>query len=102
MKNAQLSEMSKKKSEKKPESKRGKWFVLLLNDNHNTFENVTDALMDVCGYAYLSAVQCAVITHEAGRCKIWDSDYEECSYVQKQLIREGLTVTIEKYVRKNK
>jgi ATP-dependent Clp protease adaptor protein ClpS len=91
--------MSKKKSEKKPESKRGKWFVVLMNDNRNTFDDVTDALMDVCGYAYLSAVQCAVITHEAGRCKVWEGKHEECSYIQKQLIREGLNVMLEKYVK---
>jgi ATP-dependent Clp protease adaptor protein ClpS len=94
MNNVQLSEMPKKNL--KPITRRGRWWVVLHNDNHNTFEDVTNALMDVCGYAYLSAVQCAVITHEAGRCKVWEDIYDECEQVYKYLRELGLRVSLEK------
>jgi ATP-dependent Clp protease adaptor protein ClpS len=91
--------MSKKNS---IPNRKGKHHVIMLNDNHNTFEHVTDCIMDICGYTYLQACQCAVLVHEMGRCQIMEDDYETCSYVQKQLLREGLNVMVEKYVNKNK
>ena len=84
-----------KKNLKTP-SKRGKWTVVLHDDNHNTFEDVTNVLMDVCGHAYLQSVQCAVITHESGQCKVFTDNYNDCELVYKNLRGSGLRVSIEK------
>lgn len=86
-----------KKNLKSP-SKRGQWTVVLHNDNRNTFEEVTTALMDVCGHAYLQAVQCAVITHEAGKCNIFTDSYTDCEIVYKYLRELNLRVNIEKCI----
>ena len=94
MNNVQLSAMSKKNL--KPISKRGQWVIVLHNDNRNTFEDVTNALMDVCGHAYLQAVQCAVITHESGQCKVYTDIYDECEQVYKYLRELALRVSLEK------
>jgi ATP-dependent Clp protease adaptor protein ClpS len=86
--------MSKKNL--KPVSRRGKWSVILHNDNRNTFEDVTNALMDVCGHSYLQSVQCAVITHEVGQCKVFNDIYTDCELVYKNLRELGLRVSVEK------
>lgn len=86
--------MSKKNLIEK--SKRGQWSVILHNDNRNTFEEVSDALMDVCGYNYLQSVQCALITHEAGYCNIFTDTYADCEHVYKYLRELNLRVSLEK------
>ena len=97
MKNAQLSEMSKKKSEPKPN--RGKWVVVMHNDNHNTFDHVIDCIMDVCGYTYLQAVQIAMLVDSVGMCKVIEDNYDTCVAVHRDLLRQGLKVMIEKYAK---
>jgi ATP-dependent Clp protease adaptor protein ClpS len=81
---------------KKSLKKRGTYKVILHDDNHNTFENVIDSIMNVCGYNYLQAVQCTIIVHEAKRCNIYEDRHDDCQEVAWLLRKEGLTVTVEK------
>jgi ATP-dependent Clp protease adaptor protein ClpS len=97
MKNAQLYEMSKKKLE--PKKPRGKWVVVMHNDNHNTFEHVVDCIMDICGYSYLQAVQISIIVDRAGLCDVMEDNYDTCVAVHRELLRQGLKVMIEKYAK---
>jgi ATP-dependent Clp protease adaptor protein ClpS len=76
--------------------KRGMYKVILHNDNHNTFDHVIDSIMDICGYNYLQAVQCAVLVHEAKQCAIFEDKSDECEDVARLLNREGLKVTVKK------
>ena len=93
MKNVQLSEMSKKNL--KP-SKRGKYCVILYNDNKNTFEHVTDCLMDIGGHTYHAAVQCALIVHRAGKCAVIEDNYDICFRSYRSLMQCNLQVSLEK------
>jgi ATP-dependent Clp protease adaptor protein ClpS len=92
MNNVQLYEMSKKKST----VKRGKYRVIVHNDDHNTFDHVIDSLMDVCGHGYLQSVQCALIVHEVKQCAVYTDTYEDCHQVHVELRKLGITVTVEK------
>jgi ATP-dependent Clp protease adaptor protein ClpS len=96
MKNVLLLEMSREKLEKKSLSKRGTWVVVLHDDNHNTFEHVTNCLMDFCGHTYLQAGQIALIVHEVGKCIAMHDNYETCVSVHRDLLKQGLKVMIEK------
>ncbi len=98
MNNVQLYEMSKKALKK---SKRGKYRVILHNDNHNTFEHVIDCLIDACGHNEFQAHQCAIIVHNAGRCAVFVDSHDACESVYEYLIKSKLKVTIEKYDTKN-
>ena len=98
MNNVQLYEMSKKALKK---SKRGKYRVILHNDNHNTFEHVIDCLIDACGHNEFQAHQCAIIVHNAGRCAVFVDSHDTCKSVYEYLIKSKLKVTIEKYDTKN-
>lgn len=44
--------------------------LILFNDDHNSFEHVIKALVEVCGHDAIQAEQCAVITHFKGQCDI--------------------------------
>ncbi len=93
MNNARSSEMSKKQST----NKRGKWEVILHNDDVNSFDHVIDNLIEVCNHNYLQAVQCATMVHNCGKCSIFVDTHEECLEVQTELQAVGLTVTVSKY-----
>ena len=45
-------------------------FLILLNDEVNTFDHVIESLIDVCNHSLEQAEQCAMITHLKGRCEV--------------------------------
>jgi ATP-dependent Clp protease adaptor protein ClpS len=98
MNNVQLFEMSKKVLKK---SKRGKYQVILLNDNRNTFDHVIDCLIESCGHNEFQAHQCALIVHNAGRCAVCIDSYDQCYAVYEYLIKSKLKAKLEKYDTKN-
>ena len=98
MNNVQLFEMSKKVLKK---SKRGKYQVILLNDNRNTFDHVIDCLIEACGHNEFQAHQCALIVHNAGRCAVCIDSYDQCEAVYEYLIKSKLKAKLEKYDTKN-
>jgi ATP-dependent Clp protease adaptor protein ClpS len=85
--------MSQKKSKK-----RGKFQVMLNNDNVNTFDHVITCLIDICGHSYFQALQCATLTHGAHRCSVYVDNHKACENIRIELIREGLNATVEKYI----
>jgi len=90
--------MSKKALKK---SKRGKYQVVLHNDNHNTFDHVINCLVDACVHNELQAHQCALIVHNAGRCIVFIDCHEDCEAVHEYFIKNKLKSTLEKHDRKN-
>lgn len=99
--NSVLLSKKSKQTSKLHESKRGKWQVILHNDDTITFGHVIESLMDVCGHNEFQAHQCALITHNKKRCSVFVDKYEMCTSVQKQLRDANLTVTIEPYEKRD-
>ena len=93
MNNVRSLEMSKKNLI----TKRGKWEVILHNDDHNTFDHVVTCLMDVCAQNYLQAVSCATLVHQNSRCSVFVDVWDECEDVRTELSDLGLMVTTSKY-----
>lgn len=55
----------------KTETKNSKLFTLILwNDNVNSFDDVIDALIEICEHDPHQAEQCAMIAHLKGKCII--------------------------------
>jgi len=96
--NVQLYEMSKKVLKN---SKRGKYCVILYDDNKNTFDHVINCLVDACGHNEMQAHQCALIVHNVGRCTIFIDSHDACESVYEYLIKSNLKVKLEKYDKKN-
>jgi len=66
----------------------------LINDDYNTFNFVIDTLMELCRHSYEQAMQCALITHNVGKCDVYCSHYNEVERIANIMLNRGLTVRI--------
>lgn len=69
--------------------------LMVLNDNHNTFENVIVSLIEVCQHNPCQAEQCAMIVHHKGECDVKSGDFDEILSRYNELKERGLTVEIQ-------
>ena len=68
--------------------------LILHNDDHNSFEHVIRAMVEVCGHDSVQAEQCAVIAHFTGRCDIRRGDRAVLNRMSSDLLARGLKVEI--------
>lgn len=67
--------------------------VIVLNDNHNTFEGVATILSQfVPGVDYAKGMGFATTIHEKGQATVWRGDAERAELVWEQLKDAGLTM----------
>lgn len=70
-------------------------FLILHNDDVNTFDHVIKSLVQVCGHDSVQAEQCAFITHFKGKCDIKTGELNTLLPMRDGLVLRGLQVTIE-------
>jgi len=70
-------------------------YLVLHNDEINTFDFVIDVLIDICDHTELQAEQCALITHHKGKCDIKKGPKTILKPMKDFLIEKGLSVTVE-------
>ncbi len=69
------------------------WRVIVLNDNHNTFEGVAFALSSVLpGVSYDDGMRLANRIHSTGRAIVWSGHREQAELYWTQLEDFGLTL----------
>jgi ATP-dependent Clp protease adaptor protein ClpS len=69
------------------------WRVIVLNDNHNTFQGVAVALSDVIpGVSYDQGLRMADKIHNAGQAIVWSGHREAAELYWTQLTERGLTM----------
>jgi ATP-dependent Clp protease adaptor protein ClpS len=69
------------------------WRVIVLNDNHNTFEGVAFALSSVLpGVSYDNGMSMANTIHNTGRAIVWTGAREPAELYWEQLSEQGLTM----------
>ncbi len=67
--------------------------VIVLNDNHNTFEGVAMALARfIPGVDYDRGMALANAIHSAGRARVWSGERERAELYWEQLRDAGLTM----------
>ncbi len=69
-------------------------FLVLYNDDVNTFDFVIDSLIEVCHHEPEQAEQCALIAHLKGKCSIKEGESLILKPLEQEMIRRGLTVSI--------
>ena len=71
----------------------GHWRVIVLNDDHNTFEGVARALSQVLpGVTYDQGMAMANTIHNSGRAIVWSGPRETAELYWEQLKDAGLTM----------
>jgi ATP-dependent Clp protease adaptor protein ClpS len=67
--------------------------VIVLNDNHNTFEGVATALADVIpGVSYEQGLRIADRIHNTGQAIVWSGHREVAELYWSELKNRGLTM----------
>jgi ATP-dependent Clp protease adaptor protein ClpS len=70
-------------------------YLVLHNDDFNTFDHVIESLVTVCHHTPEQAEQCAMIVHYKGRYEVKSGSYKTLSPLKTELIDRLLTATIE-------
>ena len=81
-------------STKKKQKRRKRIFIHLKNDNINDFDYVIKCLMTLCMHNYYQAQQCALLTHNVGKCNITSGFAPEIFHLYSALIGHGLKVEL--------
>jgi ATP-dependent Clp protease adaptor protein ClpS len=69
------------------------WLVIVLNDDHNTFQGVAFALSTVIpGVSYEAGLRLANKIHSSGRAAVWSGHREQAELYWEQLRGHGLTM----------
>ncbi|MDP8910749.1 MAG: ATP-dependent Clp protease adaptor ClpS [Actinomycetota bacterium] len=69
------------------------WSVVVLNDDHNTFEGVAFALASIIpGVTYEQGLRMADRIHNSGRATVWSGHREAAELYWERLLGEGLTM----------
>jgi ATP-dependent Clp protease adaptor protein ClpS len=69
------------------------WLVIVLNDNHNTFDGVAFALARTLpGMTFDGGMVLANRIHSAGRATVWRGVLEQAEHYWEQLKGHGLTM----------
>ena len=69
------------------------WRVIVLNDNHNTFQGVAFALSSVLpGVSYERGLEIADRIHNSGQAIVWSGPREPAELYWNQLEGHGLTM----------
>ncbi len=71
----------------------GEWRVIVLNDDHNTFDGVAKALSQTLpGVSYDQGMSLANKIHNAGQAIVWSGAREPAELYWEQLRGTGLTM----------
>ena len=86
-----------KKAKKKSvhaENENGR-FLILHNDEFNSFDHVIRSLIEICDHDTVQAEQCAYITHFNGKCDVKKGSHSQLKAMKDLLVLKELNVTID-------
>ena len=69
--------------------------LVLHNDDHNTFDWVIKALVDICKHHPHQAEQCSLLVHYKGKCSVKEGSMDQLKPLKDGLTDRGLSATIE-------
>lgn len=69
-------------------------YIVLYNDDYNTFDFVIKSLIDICDHSPHQAEQCTLIIHHNGKCDVKSGSIEDLKPRCKRLTQRGLVAEI--------
>lgn len=73
-------------------------YLLLFNDDYNTFDWVIECLMDVCKHTLEQSEQLSLLIHFKGKAIVKTDSYQKLRPMKDALIERGLSAVIEREV----
>jgi len=77
-----------------PATGRGRWMVVIFNNDHNSFDEVILALVGATGCTLEEASLEAWEAHTYGQAPVHFSDQDECEMVAEQIARIGVQTEV--------
>jgi ATP-dependent Clp protease adaptor protein ClpS len=68
--------------------------IVLWNDDVNTFDDVIEALMEICEHTLEQAEQCTMLVHYKGKCTVKTGGLEKLKPMHEKLLSRSLTSEI--------
>lgn len=68
--------------------------IILWNDDVNTFDDVIEALVEICGHTLEQAEQCTMLVHYKGKCAVKTGALEKLKPMHEKLLSRSLTSEI--------
>lgn len=69
--------------------------LIIHNDEHNTFDWVAEALVDICKHSWVQAEQCAMIVHTKGKYNVKEGEMNTLKPMKDAITERGINATIE-------
>ena len=90
-----MSTITKKEKKKKSNSKKEEnKYLILHNDDVNTFDHVIESLIKVCKHEPIQAEQCTWLVHYKGKCDVKSGDFETLEPMCTALLDRGISAEI--------
>lgn len=71
-------------------------FLIVYNDDHNTFDWVIESFMTVCEHTFEQSEQLAMLVHFKGKATVKKGSFTELKIMKDALTDRGLSAVIEK------
>lgn len=68
--------------------------IVLWNDDVNTFDDVINALVEICEHTLEQAEQCTILVHYKGKCTVKTGSLEKLKPMHEKLLSRSLTSEI--------
>ena len=68
--------------------------LVVFNDDINTFEYVTNTLIEVCEHTSEQAEQCTLLIHYKGKCTVKNGGFEELAPLRNEICRRGISAEV--------
>ena len=68
--------------------------IVLWNDDVNTFDDVIEALVEICEHTLEQAEQCTMLVHYKGKCTVKTGSLEKLQPMHQKLLSRSLTSEI--------
>ena len=70
-------------------------FLILHNDDVNSFDHVIESLQEICGHTIEQAEQCTLIAHYKGECERKSGSSRKLQRHKRKFSSKSLTTTLE-------
>ena len=69
--------------------------LIVFNDEVNTFDDVIEALVEVCQHSASQAEQCTLIIHFKGKCSVKEGSWNDLVPMRNAICERGISAEVD-------